>query len=282
MSTETNMNGNVRSGEGVTVETTGTSASFSLDNTITAEANAGISCDYASVSLEANAGASVKTGTIIETQAGLIDNNVVVNASYSDTTEVHITAEASVCSDELGVGVGISADAYAKTGTEASLNMSVGQNGVSAEAEASIGSCVGVDAEGTVGLREASVTGGAGVNIGDHFEIGGGGQATFDKGVATVGVSGDVAALIGVEADITLNIDTKQIQKDTIVVKDTTEKAVEIIIKEAPKIIDVSKEIAHETDKVTKEVEKITNDTVKKAGKEVNKIGKSIKKGLHL
>ena len=54
-----------------------------------------------------------------------------------------------------------------------------------------MGSSVGVDGTGTVDLREASVTAGAGVSVGEHVEAGGGGQATFTDGKATVGVNGE-------------------------------------------------------------------------------------------
>jgi hypothetical protein len=161
-----------------------------------------------------------------------------------------------VGSSDLGVGVGGSVDAYAKSGNEASVAMSVGQNGVSAGAEASVGSCVGVDGEVTVGLREASGTIGGGVSVGEHFEAGGSGEATFNKGVATVGVSGDVAALVGLEVDVSVKVDTNQIVKD-------------------------SKVIAKESEKIVNTVAPVVNDGVKKAGKEVDKIGKKIKKGLH-
>ena len=240
----------------------GKAVDLKLDTTTKAETSVSVSTDYASVEV----GASVKTGTEAEVKAGLIDNNVVVEMSYSDTTEAHVTASGSVGAEGVGVAVGV--DAYAKTGTEASANMSVGQNGVSAGAEASIGNCVGVDAEATVGLREASVTAGAGVNIGEHLEVGGSAGATFDKGVATVSVSGDVAALIGVEADVSVSIDTNQIVKDSVVVAKESEKVVNTVVNEAPKVINT--------------VTNTVNDTAHKAKKEVNKIGKAFKKGFHL
>jgi len=121
--------------------------------------------------------------------------------------------------------------------------MSVGQNGVSAGAEASIGNAVGVDASTTVGLREASGTVGAGVSIGEHLEAGGSGEATFKNGVATIGVSGDVAAIVGLEVDASVSIDTKQIQKDAVVVAKESEK--------------IANTVANETKVVAKETEKV-------------------------
>jgi hypothetical protein len=244
----------------------GKAVDLKLDTTTKIEASIGASNEYANVEV----GASVKTGTEAEFKAGLIDNNVVVEASYSDTTEAHITASASVGIE--GVGVSGSADAYAKSGTEASIGMSVGQNGVSAEAEASIGNCVGVDGEATLGLREVSGTVGGGVNIGEHFEAGGSGEATFKDGVATVGVSGDVAALIGAEVDISVSIDTKQIVKDEKVIENTVVHTI------VPEVVDTSTKVVNT---VVSETTKAVTDTAHKAKKEVDNIGKKIKKGLH-
>lgn len=239
----------------------GTAVDLKLDTTTKVEASIGASNDYASVEV----GASIKTGTEAEFKAGLIDNNIVMEASYSDTTEAHITASASVGTE--GVGIGGSIDAYAKSGTEANVGMNIGQNGVSAGAEASIGNCIGVDGEATLGLREVSGTVGGGVSIGEHLEAGGSGEATFKDGVATIGVSGDIAALIGVEVDVSVSIDTKQIIKDAEVVA----KVSETTVKETEKVANVT----------VKETTKVINDVGHKAKKEVDKIGKKIKKGLH-
>jgi hypothetical protein len=236
----------------------GTAVDLKLDTTTKVEASIGTSNDYASVEI----GASIKTGTEAELKAGLIDNNVVVEASYSDTTEAHITASGSVGAE--GVGIGANVDAYAKSGTEASVNFSAGQNGVSAGAEASIGNCVGVDGEATIGLREVSGTVGGGVSIGEHLEAGGSAGATFNKGVATVSISGDVAALIGAEVDLSVSINTNQIQKDTKVITKSVENVAPVI-----------------TNETVKAANEVVN-TGKKAGKEIDKIGKKMKKGLHL
>jgi hypothetical protein len=245
----------------------GTAVDLKLDTTTKAEASIGASNDYASVEV----GASIKTGTEAEFKAGLIDNNIVVEASYSDTTEAHITASASVGTE--GVGIGGSVDAYAKSGNEANVAMSVGQNGVSAGAGASVGSCVGVDGEVTVGLREASGTVGGGVSVGEHFEAGGSGEATFKDGVATIGVSGDIAALVGLEVDVSVKVDTNQIVNDGKVVADT------VVHKVVPEVVDTSTKVVNT---VASETTKVVNDVGHKTKKEADNIGKKIKKGLHL
>ena len=153
----------------------------------------------------------------------------------------------------------ISGDAYAKVGNEVEANLSVGDKGLSLGGGASTGSCVGVDGQGTVNMRGVSGTAGAGVSVGDHFEIGGSGQDTYEKGKITVGVSGDVAALVGAEVDLGVTIDTTQIQHDAVVVG-----------KEAIKV-------EHVVENVAKDVGKSVTNTTKKVGNDVKKAFKKIK-----
>ena len=223
------------------VHLTDSSIGVSYDNSIEASVGASVSTDYASAGVEV----SVKTGTVASAEAGLDGNNVYCNVSYSDTTEAHIKAEAEV--GYAGVGCGAAADAYVKQGTEAEMHIAAGQNGIAAGGSASIGTAVGVDAEATVGLREASATAGAGVSVGEHFEIGGGGQATFRDGKATVGVEGEVAALIGVEADISVTVDTRQIQKDAVVVAEGAQVAADQTAKVADQATAQAAKVAEKT-----------------------------------
>ncbi len=257
MSVETSCNLHI--GDGLTTNVEETSASITIDNTISAEAAVKFNADYASAEL----GVSAKTGTIVEVEAGLIDNNIVVAASYSDTTEVHATVGCEVGIE--GVGIGGSVDAYAKTGNEGSISMSVGQNGVSVGAEGSIGNCVGVDGSETIHLREASATVGAGVSIGEHLEAGGSGEATFKNGVATVGVTGEVAAIVGIDVDVSVSIDTNQIRKDSEKVANETVKVSNTVANETVK---VSNTIANETKNITKSVD----NGLKKMGKGIKKL----------
>jgi hypothetical protein len=231
-------------------QVTNTSVSASIDNSISFDANIGVN---ANKDTGIAVGASAKTGTIASAGAGLDGKNVFVEVSYSDTTEIHATVEAKVGSH--GVGTSGSVDAYAKSGTEMQASMKVGQNGVKAEGGVSSGSYVGVDAEGTIKARGVSGTGGAGITVGDHFEIGGGGEASFEQGKINLGISGDVAALVGVEVDAGVSVDTKQIQHDAIAV-------------------------ANETVKVEKIVESQVKETTKKVENTAKKVGKDIKKGM--
>ena len=228
---------------------------LNYDNTLTAEASASIGNEYASIGAEA----TFKTGTEASFAAGLDGNNVYANVNYSDTTEAHLMANASV--EYQGVGASVIVDAYAKSGTEAEAHMMAGEKGVDVGASASIGNAVGVDAEGTVNLREASATGGAGVSVGEHFEAGGSATATFDDGKATVGVSGDIAAFIGVEADVSVTVDSRQITKDVSAASNTV-------------VVGGEKEVVKAAN--------VLADTGKKAESGItgtfNKIGKAFKK----
>ena len=226
------------------------SASAVFDNSTTASASVSVGNSNASLEL----GASAKTGVVASASGGLDKNNVYANASYSDTTEIHATAETQL--SYKGVGTKTSIDAYAQTGNQVEAHLQAGANGVAVGGSVSTGSCVGVNASNTTSIKEASITTGAGVSIGDHFEAGGSGEATFKNGKATIGVSGDVAVLVGLDVDVSLTVDTKQIQKDA--------KAL--------------------TNEVVKQANNEINNTVKSAGHEINNTaknaGNSISKGI--
>ncbi len=233
------------------VEVTKTSASVSIDNSIQASATIGTSNNTSGINTNIDVGASVKTGTIASASAGLENKNVFVNVEYSDTTEAHVTANSNI--NYHGLGNNNSVDAYAKSGTDIEASLMVGKNGVDVNGGVSSGSYVGVDISNTINLREASATAGGGVTVGDHLEIGGGGKATFDHGKATIGVSGDVAVLVGAEVDLSVTIDTHQIQKDV-------NTAINVIHS------DEVKTVTHTIDQ-----------GAKKAGKEMKKAFKKIK-----
>ena len=105
------------------------------------------------------------------------------------------------------------------------------------------------------------------IKINNHFEAGGSGEATFKDGVATVGVSGDVAALVGLEVDVSVKVDTNQIVSDAKVVAHESEQVVNVV---AP-VVNQTVNVVNDT----------VNQTVNKAEKEVNKIGNSFKKAFH-
>ena len=221
------------------------SASATFDNSTTASANMTIGNSNASLDL----GVSAKTGIVASTSGGLDNKNVYASASYSDTTEIHATATTQL--NYKGVASSTSVDAYAQSGTQLEGHVKVGANGVTAGGSVSSGSFVGVNASNSSGVKEGSITTGAGVSFGDHFEAGGSGEATFKNGKATIGVSGDVAVLVGLDVDVSVTVDTKQIEKD-----------VKVVTNEVVKLVN---------DPVVKQVTGEIGNTAKKAGKEINK-----------
>jgi len=262
MSTETNVNVNQSS----EVHSDKDSAGVSYSNTIEASAGIRTGDDNANISVEV----SVKTGTEFSAESGLDGNNAYAEVNYSDTTEAHVVVDGVAQSN--GFGVGGSADMYVKSGTELEGHVSVGDKGVAAGGNVSVGTSVGVDAEATGKFREGSATAGAGVSIGEHFEAGGSGEATFNKGVATVGVSGDVAALIGVEVDLSVSIDTNQVVKDANTIANETTKAADTVAKETTKVANT----------VAKETTKVANDAGKAISNSAKKTGNSIKKAFRI
>ncbi len=247
---------------------TPTSASATYDNSLTAEAGVRVGTD----DLNVGVGVSAKTGTVAGAAAGLDGNNIFIEASYSDITEAHLTVDATAKIE--GCGGSASLDAYAKTGTELEIHAQVGDHGVAAGAEASIGNAVGVDAEGTVALRGVEATAGAGVSVGEHLEAGGSAEATFKDGKATVAIAGDVAALIGVEADVKVMVDTKQVVADAKTVAAASETA-------AHTVADTSVKTADAVVSIAKDAGKALDKAGKDAGNAMKKAGKGIKKAFH-
>lgn len=150
--------------------------------------------------------------------AGLNGNNAYVTAGACCIVRAETGAEVGgYVNNPYGpdVEVGAGGCVFAESGAKAEVVVEVGQKGVVMEGGASIGSCVGV--EGSVTIQAGGVGGEAsgGVTYGqDHFAIGGGGQATYDDGQVTIGVSGDVAAYVGIEGvDLSVNADFKEIIK---------------------------------------------------------------------
>jgi hypothetical protein len=109
----------------------------------------------------------------------------------------------------------------------------------------------------TGNFREGSATVGGGLSIGEQLSAGGSGQATFDKGVATIGVSGDVAALIGCEVDVSVSVDTNTIVKDSLVVANETKHVVNDVVNVSKSTGNAVKNCANKTGKSVKKAFKI-------------------------
>jgi hypothetical protein len=241
--------------------------SVAIDNSVGVSGSAGASCDNASVKV----GGAVGIDMSVEAHIVADKSGLDVGATYNDVAYAEATAAGSVGVDGVG-GYSGSATVYVKTGTELEGHMVAGDHGVDIGGGASIGNAAGVDAEITGSTRYTSETVGAGVSIGEHFEAGGSASATYDHGVVSVGVSGDVAALVGLDVDVSVGVDTKQIAKDGKAVVDTVAPVV------VPAVAPVATTATTAANTVAHAATSAVNTVSKTAKSATNSIKKAFKK----
>jgi hypothetical protein len=232
-------------------------ASGSIDAGLSVEASTGASTTVGTVTVGGSVEASAQTGLFVEGSVKADKSGLEMSGSVADGTMVSVGGSAFVSDEKTGFGAGASGSVTVKDGAFAEASLVAGTGGVAASGEASIGTSVGVDASVTASNRYVSETVGGGVSIGEQFAIGGGGEATYSKGVVTVGVSGDVAALVGLDVDVAASVNVGVIASDAVVVGNAVAGA----------------------GKAVENVAKDTGNAVKNAGK---KAGRGIKKKLHL
>lgn len=221
------------------------------------------------VTTEISGGARVgneETGAGVESSVGIVliadahaqadANCFSADVQYTELVQAQVTATGTV--EKEGVGVGGSVTVFAKTGTEVEGHIQAGNHGVDVGASASIGNAAGISAEVSEKARYVGGTVGAGVSVGEHFEAGGSAKATYDNGVITVGVSGDIAAILGLDVDVSVSVDGRQITKDAQQVSKEVEKAVPVVVD------------------TTKSVEKAVEKTAVAAGNAVANTTKSV------
>lgn len=188
-------------------EVTNTSVAVIAEAVVSAEA--GASATYGDTAVEAHAGAEVHTSA--GAQAGFTDGNAYAQVGV----EAGASAEAGASiSQQVGdVTVKNETTVKAEAGASAGADAQVGKDGVAGHAGAVAGASVGV--ENTTSAYDSNGNGasaGAGASIGAQVGAEVGGGATMDHGVATVGVSGEVALLAGVEVNTSVSVDTKPAQ----------------------------------------------------------------------
>jgi hypothetical protein len=223
-------------------------------------------------------GASVGgyVGVEVGAEAHLIadSSGVSAGAEYHEVLEASATASGSA--EKEGVGVSGSATAYAKTGTEVEGHLDAGTHGVDVGANACIGESVGVEGEVTEFVRYVSGTVGAGVSVGEHFEAGGSAEATCKHGVVTVGVAGDVAAVIGLDVDVSASVDTNQVVKDGKAVAHEVEKVAPVVTQTTTQVAtQVVTQVATTATKTTNTAVSAVTNTAKST---VNTISSGAKK----
>ena len=228
--------------------------SESVNESVSVSGSASAGNDQANVSIEGYIGVDMGAEAHLQADKSGLD----AGAEYHDVAQASATVSGSAQQEGIG-GIGGSATVYAKTGTELEGHVVAGDHGVDVGAGASIGNAVGVDADITCSNRYTSTTAGAGVSIGEHFEAGGSAQATCDHGVVTVGVAGDVAALVGLDVDVAVSVDTKQIVSDGKEAVHAVEKVAPVVEKT---VVQTTNTVVQTTNTVVHAVENTANSTV--------------------
>jgi len=232
----------------------------------------GVSCDNASISIGGSAGVDMSAeGHLVADNTGLD-----AGASYKDVAYTQASVEGSVGADGI-VGVSSSATVYAKVGTEVEWHVVAGTHGVDVGAEASIGSAVGVDATVTETTRYTEATVGTGVSIGEHFEAGGSAAATCNHGVVDVNVSGDLAAIVGLDVDVGVKVNTNHIVKDGKKAVHTVKKTVPVVKKTVPVVEKAVPVVEKTATSVISTVSSTVSNGVKSTTNSINKAFKKIK-----
>lgn len=224
----------------------------------------GVSCDNASIKIGGSAGVEMSAEEHLVVDKTGLD----AGASYTEVAYTEATVEGSVGADGIA-SVGSSATVYAKVGTEVEGHVVAGKNGVDVGAEASIGNAVGVDATVTETTRYTEATVGAGVSVGEHFEAGGSAAATCKHGVVDVNVSGDLAAVIGLEVDVGVKVDTNQIAKDGKEAVHTVEKVVPVVEKAVPVVTNTATSVVSTVSSTVSKGIKSTTNSIKNAFKKI-------------
>jgi hypothetical protein len=232
--------------------------SVSVNESVSASGSVGTGNDQMNTSIEGYIGVDMSAEAHVSVGASGLN----AGAEYREVAQASVTAEGAIQQDGIG-GVSGSATVYVKTGTELEGHVVAGDRGLDVGAGASIGTAAGVDAEISCSDRYTSTTVGTGVSIGEHFEVGGSAQATYEHGVVTVGVGGDVAALVGLDVDVAISVDTKQIVSDV-------EKAVPVVEKTANTTL-------HAVDNATKTTTNAISNGANSTTKSVKKAFKKIK-----
>jgi hypothetical protein len=205
---------------------------------------------------QAGAEINVQIGTSLEANTKYDDGNVHANVEFFDG--VHVEAKGAVeVSAPGGCGASMTGGVYFTDGTLLSAEITAGKNGVDASGEVAIGTAVGANAEVTADMRYASGTVGGGVSAGQQLSAGGGATATYNNDSVTLGLSGDVAAAVGIEVDVAVTADFGNAIDDGKYIADAAPGTISSIYK------DVSDGI--------KSTSKTISNTAKKTGKKIKK-----------
>ncbi len=190
---------------GVSATATG---SASVGNQYAGVGASGTATGYANATVDASAQAG----------AGLQGNNAVAGGSVEIVvrTEAGVSAEVQAEATLLGIQLAEaqaqgSAGVYTEVYVRADGSVSVGQNGVEVKAGAIAGYGVGAGAQGSAGVSTvvggADVKGGAEVSIGAQIGAEGEAHATLKGNKVSIGINGEAAILVGLDADVNVDLD---------------------------------------------------------------------------
>ena len=151
-----------------------------------------------------------QTGIFINAEAGVTDTDISVSASLAEGDKASVTVNIEV--SDQATGCAVNAAVTVQSGVFVDASVQAGAHGIAADANASIGSSVSVDGSVTESNEYSSTTLESGISIGEQLSIGGGGETTYSKGV----VSGDVAAIVGVDVDVSTSVNIRNIASDVV------------------------------------------------------------------
>lgn len=266
----------------------GASASASAGVSATAEGSASVGNSTGSIGASGSATgyANVSAEASAEAGAGLQGNNATAGGSVEIVvrTEAGVSAEAQANATLLGIQLAAaeaqgSASTYTEVYVRADGSVTVGQNGATVQAGAIAGYGIGAGAQGSAGVTTvvggADVKGGAEVSIGAQIGAEGEAHATLKGNKVSIGISGEAAILIGLDADVNVDLDfgpTVDAVNMALKSGKTIDQAiaqatcgVNQVAKEFNKTQDDLQKIADEALKVAKQAEKVYNDAVKGA-----------------
>ena len=223
--------------------------------------------------------ASASTGTSATVSASLQDNTLEASVSYSDVTRADVTVDASLHSDKMDASANASVTAYVQTGTDANASIHVGKQGVNGSAEVSSGSSAGVDGSVKVQGELSSVQVTSGVSVGeDHVGVGGGAEATYHDGTLAVSVSGDVAAIVGLDVDVHADVNVQQTAEETLrLYIESQKKANDEVIRLQEQEAIARKIAAEESRRVANEAKRVEEESKQLAKRSVKSVKKWFK-----
>ena len=166
--------------------------------------------NVAEVEVEASAEVSVRREVAIRVAAD--KHSTEVSAYAGQESVASLSASGSIDTPivpgtraETGGSVSVASYAYVKA--DGDIGYGGGKYGVAGEGDIAAGNMVTAEGYASGSVAGVGGGGGAGVSAGAGVGIGGGGHAMYDHGEISMGVSGDVALLLGIEADIDVTVD---------------------------------------------------------------------------